>query len=247
MNNKFKIGDYVTRKKYNNDILFRIDKIIKNKYILSGVDLRLFADSNESDLVLSGYSNDNDSLNTIEINNENDYNYLPGKILHIDGDKNYLKRCMDFYNIQKIKCFGYVIDEKNIKNEIINLIKKHDPDIVVITGHDSFTKNKYRNSKFFIDAVKKIMNNYSNLIIIAGACQSDYIGLIKSGATFASSPKRINIHALDPAIVASIISKSESNKIIDIKKLLSSTKCGSDGFGGFVIFGSMKKYYPRII
>ena len=50
------------------------------------------------------------------------------------------------------------------------------------------------------------------MFIIAGACQSNYEDLIKAGANFASSPKRINIHALDPAIIAVSISKTENNK-----------------------------------
>ena len=44
-----KKGDYVTRNKYNNDILFKVNKIVNNKAILSGVDLRLYADADISD------------------------------------------------------------------------------------------------------------------------------------------------------------------------------------------------------
>ena len=64
------------------------------------------------------------------------------------------------------------------------------------------------------------------LIIIAGACQSNYEELIKSGANFASSPKRINIHALDPAIVASSISLSDKGKPIDLIGILDKTIYG---------------------
>ena len=49
-----KKGDYVTRNKYNNDILFKVNKIVNNKAILSGVDLRLYADADISDLRKSG-------------------------------------------------------------------------------------------------------------------------------------------------------------------------------------------------
>ena len=35
MNNSFKVGDIVSRKKYGNDILFKIDRIIGNKVYLA--------------------------------------------------------------------------------------------------------------------------------------------------------------------------------------------------------------------
>lgn len=51
-----KVGDYVTRKKYGNDILFKIDKIKNNIIYLKGVDIRLYADTTKDDLVLSTIS-----------------------------------------------------------------------------------------------------------------------------------------------------------------------------------------------
>ena len=47
----FKVGDYVTRKKYNHDILFKITDINNNKITLKGVELRLYADADINDLV----------------------------------------------------------------------------------------------------------------------------------------------------------------------------------------------------
>ena len=41
----YKVGSYVTRNKYNNDIIFKIVEIKNNKAILHGVDLRLYADA----------------------------------------------------------------------------------------------------------------------------------------------------------------------------------------------------------
>ncbi|MBP0977186.1 MAG: sporulation peptidase YabG, partial [Oscillospiraceae bacterium] len=63
--------------------------------------------------------------------------------------------------------------------------------------------------------------------MIAGACQSNYEELIKAGATFASSPKRINIHALDPAILAGSLAFSDRNQSIDLLKIIEKTKYGS--------------------
>ena len=87
--------------------------------------------------------------------------------------------------------------------------------------------------------------NQDKLIIIAGACQSFYEDLIKAGANFASSPKRVNIHALDPAIIASAVALSPKNKEIDLIKLLSKTHYGSDGIGGIICNGVMYVGYPR--
>ena len=74
-------------------------------------------------------------------------------------------------------------------------------------AHDFFYKNRdnkldvnnYKNTKYFIDAVKnarKYESSHDKLVIIAGACQSNYEELIKAGANFASSPKRINLRDL---------------------------------------------------
>ena len=106
----------------------------------------------------------------------------------------------------------------------------------------------YKNSTNFIEAVKearKYEKDHEKLVIIAGACQSNYEELIKAGANFASSPKRINIHALDPAIIATSVSMSPSSVDIDLKKILSQTKYGSNGIGGIVTKGLMHVGYPR--
>ena len=100
----------------------------------------------------------------------------------------------------------------------------------------------------FVNAVKearKYEKEHDKLIIIAGACQSNYEELIKAGANFASSPKRINIHALDPAIIATKISLTDVNKQIDVKSILKETKYGESGIGGIITKGTMYVGYPR--
>ena len=62
----------------------------------------------------------------------------------------------------------------------------------------------------------------------------------------ASSPKRINIHALDPAILAIKISLTDKNKDIDIIRILEKTKYGKDSFGGIITKGTMYVGYPRV-
>ena len=141
--------------------------------------------------------------------------------------------------------------EEDIPFKIRDLLEEYKPNIVIITGHDAYynEKNKkYKNSMNFVNAVKearKYEKEHDKLIIIAGACQSNYEELIKAGANFASSPKRINIHALDPAIIATKISLTDVNKQIDVKSILKETKYGESGIGGIITKGTMYVGYPR--
>jgi spore coat assembly protein len=158
---------------------------------------------------------------------------------------------MSFYKKNKIKAYGMFMKEETMASQVFELLKKYNPDILVITGHDSFSRTKrtkYKNTSSFVNAIveaRKYEKSHDKLFIIAGACQSNYEDLIKAGANFASSPKRINIHALDPAIVASCLSFSNKNSDIDIIKILEKTKYGSDGMGGIITKGSMYIGYPR--
>ena len=246
----FKIGDIVTRKKYGNDIIFKIVKIENNKAILRGIEVRLYADSSLDDLVLSGIRQEEDEDLEIRIDKkkEDKYFYIPGLVLHLDSDKDYLKKCEEYYKKNKVNYIGYIFEEKEFETKIKNLIKKYNPDIVVLTGHDAYYKNKkYKNSSYFINTVKEIRKNFGKeIIIISGACQSDYYNLIRNGSTYASSPAHINIHALDPAIVASHIALSSNNSKIDLKSILNKTKYGEKGIGGIETKGKMKIGYPKI-
>lgn len=257
----FKLGDFVTRISHKNDIIFKIVGLEGNTVFLKGVDLRLFADSEVSDLVKVTYDDDSDkdiidaNIRDIKLD-RSQYFYLPGKILHIDGDEEYLERCMNFYKEMNIKANGLVLPEIEIADRIGELLVEYRPDIVVITGHDAYyqrqhkdgSNSNYQNSANFIDAVKvsrRFEKSQDKLIVIAGACQSNYEDLIKAGANFASSPKRINIHALDPAIIASSLALSDRNQSIDVIKIIEKTKYGSNGMGGIITNGTMYVGYPR--
>ena len=245
----FKIGDLVTRKKYGNDIIFKIKKIDNNKYYLSGLDIRLIADANEDDLILTTISKKKEKYNKVRNLDIKDFYFIPGIILHIDSDEEYIERSKKYYDDNKIKSYCYKYNESEYHLNIDRLIKKHNPTILVITGHDAYNKknNKYKNSKYFIETVKKSRKllNENELAIVAGACQSDFIGIINSGASFASSPSHVNIHALDPAIVASYIALTDKNEKINIEEMLSKTAYGSDGIGGIITNGKMISIYPR--
>ena len=58
----FKIGDYVTRNSYDNDIVFVVVDIKDDLAILKGFNLRLVADSPLSDLVLCDEEERNDDF-----------------------------------------------------------------------------------------------------------------------------------------------------------------------------------------
>ena len=255
----FNIGDLVTRNSYQNDIIFKIVDIDNDVAILYGVDIRLCADSKIDDLVKvrKSKSSDEEILNRFGNNNldRNEYFYLPGKVVQIDSDSDFLNRCMKFYEKVNIKAKGIKLKENKIADEIPHIIEEYKPDILVITGHDAYYKrmgnennnNNYKNTTNFINAVREArkISSHNELIIIAGACQSNYEELIKAGANFASSPKRINIHALDPAIIASSLALADRNKPIDIVSILDKTKYGKDGMGGIITNGTMYVGYPR--
>ena len=259
----FNIGDLVTRNSYHNDTVFEIIDLVDDTAYLQGYNIRLLADSKISDLskVDKRLIVDDDKEVKYKMDeylklNREEYFYLPGKVLHIDGDDRYLSKCLSFYDEMNVRAFGIKLNEDEIASEIGKYLEELKPDIVVITGHDAYYKNKgdknnlanYKNSKYFIDAineVRKYEKSQDKLVVIAGACQSNYEELIKAGANFASSPKRINIHALDPAIIAVSTALSERNKTINLIEILDKTKFGSDGMGGILTNGTMYVGYPR--
>lgn len=254
---QFNIGDIVSRNSYNNDVVFEIISIDGDIAYLKGSYVRLCADAPLTDLKLDDANRDEYEPVTDDlILDRDEYFYLPGKILHLDGDEDYLKKSLDFYKKAGVLAIGKCVKESELPNEIEKLLKDNRPDIVVITGHDAFYEklgssnniNNYKNSKYFVRAVQ-IARDYEKahekLVVIAGACQSDYEDIIKSGANFASSPKRVNIHALDPALIAATVALTDKNKELDIKDLLNKTKYGKNGIGGLMGNGMMYVGYPR--
>ena len=180
----FEIGDFVSRKSYNNDIIFKIIDLVDDVAILKGVSIRLTADSNIDDLVKVDTKTVDDSfspkLEEYQEFNRNDFFYLPGKILHVDADSEYLEKCMNFYKKNKIKAYGVLLKENELKDNLLKYLEMYNPDILVITGHDAYFRKmrdgkQYKNTNNFVDAVKvarKFEKSHEKLLIIAGACQS---------------------------------------------------------------------------
>ena len=238
------IGDYVVRKKYHRDILFQIYGKRNNIYYLKGVELRLLADATADDLEIATLSlmrqDDDLSLDT---------SLLKGKILHVDGDETYLKMCEDKYRDLGVRSICVHLKEKDMAEKIETLLSLHHPDLLVITGHDALNeKGEYSHSEDFAACVRKARSyegDKDRLIIFAGACQSNYERLIAAGANFASSPKRVNIHALDPVRLMSQVAVVSIKDYIDIEKITEKTTCKLDGIGGIDTKGVARKIYPR--
>lgn len=243
-----KEGDIVSRKSHNNDIFFYIEEIDESQNLvkLKGVIVRIEADSTIDDLVLAdntridALTSQIDKIINFNVNRESS---KYGKILHLDGDKSYSQKTEQYY---KKRGLNYVVKhvaeykQPEVVGSLLNMVK---PDILVITGHDGMIKkgknyndiNNYRNSKYFIKAVRNArLYNYdkNDLIIFAGACQSFYEALIYAGANFASSPARILIDFLDPLIVAEKIAITDRKKLVFMSDLECEIRNGRKAVSG---------------
>ena len=180
----------------------------------------------------------------------------PGKILHVDGDKEYMDTCLKVYKQLSLDAVGVSIKEEEQPLKIVDLVKEIKPDIVVLTGHDSVIKNtrnyldldNYRNSKFYRDAVRALRDynsSYDELVIFAGACQSCYECMLDAGANFASSPNRVLIHCLDPVFVCEKIAYTKINEVVSIQDVIGNTITGLKGIGGLQTRGKYREGYPK--
>ncbi|MEW5953727.1 MAG: sporulation peptidase YabG [Bacillota bacterium] len=182
---------------------------------------------------------------------------VPGKVLHIDGDKDYLDLCLTTYKQLGVPVEGYFINEKEQPGRVVELLKKHRPDLLVITGHDGFIKERgndfrnienYHNSKNFVKAVKcarQYEKSRDDLIIFAGACQSHYESILEAGSNFASSPKRVLIHAFDPLFVMEKIAFTSIYDPLPLIEIIEGTITGFDGIGGVETCGKHRLGVPK--
>jgi len=267
---KFKVGDIVIRKSYGGDILFRVVNIRtccdgSECYVLRGLSSRIEADSYADDLEMqdakAAYSRAVKELELTKITIESTTpvfrNFLrrlkkkPGKILHIDSAQDFMNQCLDYYKQSSIRCFGKWVSESKQPSMIKQYLNTYEPDILVVTGHDGLKKGaknihsleSYANSAYYIEAVKiarSYQPNPDKLCIFAGACQSYYEAIMQAGANFASSPNRVLINSLDPAIVAQKISMTDSSIVLTPKSVISLTITGNSGIGGKETRGQLK-------
>lgn len=274
-----KQGDLVTRKSYGGDIVFKIQEIRQQMAVLRGVELRLLADAPLFDLErmpqLDPYFDTTmtrpkwmDALrrngsaapvSPAAATKRPVYFEVPGKVLHLDGDPNYLRKCMNLYGELRVPAEGYYVAEANMADAVHRLLPHVRPDIVVITGHDGFVKNRpagdviqlssYKNSHNFVNAVqaaRRFEKNRDALTIIAGACQSHFEALLLAGANFASSPARVLIHALDPLCIAAKVAYTPIRETVNILDVIGLTHSGLEGMGGIESLGSYRRGVPQI-
>ena len=157
------VGDIIVRKSYQKDMKFTIVKIINHQAILNGLNYRLIADADlddlecvESRLLISNkwckLKNKDSKLidsppkllkqyphyQTIS----NHQNMKFGRILHLDGNMLYFKKCCSLYKKLNLTVDAYCIKECHQPLFISELLSLHHPDILILTGHDSMTKEK---------------------------------------------------------------------------------------------------------
>ncbi|MCX7695504.1 MAG: sporulation peptidase YabG [Caloramator sp.] len=253
-----------------------------NLYILKGTNYRLIADAQEEDLEkppISKISKEEDEslkrvntlikkavlqrrnqgtfqrINTPNVNSSVTFG-RPGKVLHIDGDMEYLNICLKGYKQLGIEAYGRFVPEVRQPDVVLELLNEIRPDILVLTGHDAMLKgsqdyknlDSYRNSRYFVEAVRRAREyepSYDDLVIFAGACQSFYEALIEAGANFASSPNRVFIHAMDPVFVCEKIAFSSIAKFLNPKEIVDSTITGIKGIGGLETRGKYREGLPK--
>lgn len=276
-------GDIVTRFSYNHDLLFRVQDIQGSSVIVYGENLRLEADAPIDDLKV--VHSDELKRRKQQTKEQEEYSYrlfrqdyqlmrqkrdyeassgyqheasyfqLPSRVLHLDGDRLYLKKCIDLYEQLGLQVHGVHMNEKEMPHQIGELIDKISPEIIVITGHDSFSKNKgekgdlraYRHSRYFAETVREARRKVPHLdqmVIFAGACQSHFESLIRAGANFASSPSRINIHALDPVYIVAKVGYTSFMERVNVWDVIRNTLTGEKGLGGIETRGLMRTGMP---
>lgn len=266
---KIKRGDIVGRKSYEKDIIFMVININEkeNIAILKGIYERIEADSPISDLEIveknilnKRIKKKNERIrNQIEdLKRETKEKAITGKILHLDGDKKYSYKSYMYYKKSMLNSVVKNIPEYRQPKEVYRLLFLYNPDILIVTGHDGMLNKKsdfdtldnYRNSRYFIEAVKEARryekDYFKNLVIFAGACQSYYEALIGAGANFASSPSRILIDFVEPLIVAKNIALTDKKKYITIDDFYKELKNGKAGISGIGAYGKAKKQLCNI-
>ena len=180
-----------------------------------------------------------------------------GQSAHIDGEEHYLKQCLTLYRNLSVPVIGLQIPEAEQPRKIREVLEKHRPDILVITGHDGLLRKQgsrdflinYRSSQYFVETVKQARlydTNRDGLAIIAGACQSHFESLIEAGANFASAPERVMIHCYDPVFVAEKLAYTPFTQVVDLPELFYTTISGKDGIGGIETRGKLRQGFPGL-
>lgn len=279
-------GMLVTRQSYNHDIVFMVISISQEDppvATLKGYDVRLIADAPVSDLQPVSNEKLEEHRHQLALLEEESVRLLrqsreleaekmakklhepqhfatfelPGRVLHLDGDEEYLDRCLKMYRQLEVPVTGLYVPEARMKDVVPKLLVERRPDILVLTGHDGYHKRRdkndldsYRHSRHFVESVRaarQVERHKDNLVIISGACQSHYEALLGAGANFASSPNRVLIHTYDPVFVAHMVAYTPITHTVDVWETLSKTITGVEGMGGLQTRGTYRVGFPRMV
>ncbi|MDI6631154.1 MAG: sporulation peptidase YabG [Bacillota bacterium] len=273
----------MARRSHNMDVLFKVVDLFRRDdgsehALLKGIDFRLLCDAPVDDLVVlkpdeiaahwrSVFFRNKEHIRRCLTRRDDEFQKLrnnktvetftfPGTVLHVDGDEDYLELCLTTYKQMGVPAHGYVIAEEKQPQAVAELLPKHLPDILVVTGHDSFLPKKrdfkdissYRNSRHFVAAVKAARafeHDRDALVLFAGACQSHYEALLEAGANFASSPQRVLIHAFDPVFIAERVAYTPVSQTVALKEAIENTITGYPGIGGLETRGSLRWGVPK--
>ena len=282
---QIKPGDIVARRSYQQDILFRVDEIIEEGSELCaqlrGVFVRLYASAplvdlekkSNAEVILRygeffkkkrrfirkainrhGHNSRNPSL-FFGKKSKGDFFEIPGQVLHLEGDRQYVDRCLKTYLRLAVPCQVIYVAENEQPKKVYQYLQEHCPDILVLTGHDAVKKgvrnyrslDNYNNSEYFIEAVRRAREferNKDDLIIVAGGCQSYFEALIEAGANFASSPERVMIDVLDPVFIAERLAYTPIYEVVSLQDILEEAGMGVGGIGGIQTRGKMRLGAP---
>lgn len=148
---KIKRGDCVTRKSYGNDVIFSIKRIIKlsNKKeiaILKGIYIRIEADAPIEDLQIVNKQEQEKYEKELEerIINRSQREKIKkesrrkevvctGRILHLDGDKKYSEKSVNYYRKMGLNATVKNIPENKQPKVVYKLLQIYQPDILIIT------------------------------------------------------------------------------------------------------------------
>lgn len=261
---KVAVGDRVARRSYGCDLSFVVLSIHEENgqlvAVLKGLDTRLLATAPVSDLVWiydDGLSDTRHKRHRLRPG-ETQQSYFEryGLILHLDGDRDFLTRSLNYYQGHGFEAFGVGVDEDKQAERLPELLARYQPEILVLTGHDGLLKNKdrkdldsYHHSRDYaraVDVARRLRPNLDDLVIFAGGCQSHFEALIRAGANFASAPDRVLINDLDPAIVATAINQVRVDQLVSLEDVVEATSTGVTGIGGIDTRGKRRRGLPAM-
>lgn len=174
-------GSWVRRRSYGQDLLFYVEEVrADGRVLLSGVEYRVTADADYADLVeqraeaVRGTRRRETQRLEEKIEELKRRHSKTGithggsfpknvRILHLDGDPEYLHICQQYYKELGLEVYGEAIEERKQPIEVLRCLRQYRPEILVVTGHDSLPRgtenlmqeDSYRSSRYFAETVRR--------------------------------------------------------------------------------------------